>query len=96
MEVEGEEEEEEEIAVTAEDFDPAAAGGIHERAQLCTILEEDNESTASGSQCNLVAAKMNYNGAAPTAAKRSATLSNGNGVEQEVHDGHYFIKVCTW
>merc|ERR1719412_521025 len=36
---------------------------------------------------------MNYNGGAPTAAKRSSTLSNGNGVEQEVHDGHYFIKL---
>ena len=55
---------------------------------------QDNESTASGSQLNLLAAKMN-SGGAPTAAKRSV-VSNGNngGVEQEVHDGHYFIKVC--
>ena len=37
---EEDEEEEEELAVTAEDFDSAAAGGIHERAQLCTIMEE--------------------------------------------------------
>ena len=89
-----EEEEEQVAAVAAEDFDTAAVGGIHERAQLCTIMEEDNESTA-GSQLNL-----NNGGAAPMAAKRSSTLSNGNGVEgtepaqQEVHDGHYFIKVC--
>ena len=101
LEEDGEEEaaEEAEKEISAEDFDTAAAGGIHEMgAQLCTIMEEDNESTASGSQLNLLAAK---NGA-PMAAKRSSALSNGNnGVEgtehaqQEVHDGHYFMKVCS-
>ena len=103
LEVEEEEEEEELDDISPEDFDPAAVGGIHERTQLGTILEEDNESTASGSQLNL--AKTNGNGTAPapTAAKRSAAR-NGDGVgaagrgdaaspQQEVRDGHYFIKV---
>jgi hypothetical protein len=110
-EAEMEEEKEEQVleddedlngSVSAEDFDPAAAGGIHERTLLGTIMEEDNESTASGSQINL-AGKVNGN-SLPTAAKRANR--NGNGIvgaagdadasQLEVQDGHYFIRVSTY
>ena len=32
---------------------PQGHGGLRERELLCPIMEEDNESTASGSTCNL-------------------------------------------
>lgn len=102
-------------------------GGVHERALLCTILEEDNESTASGSQLNLLAASTSSlkngsvqqqqnlqqsvmkgnlmsggrgangsSGVATADSDNSANnqQSNGSGmIQQEVQDGHYFIKV---
>ena len=37
----------------------APQGGLRERELLCPIMEEDNESTASGSTCNLATPRDN-------------------------------------
>ena len=65
--------------------------GLRERELLCPILEEDNESSASGSLPNLA-------GPRPLAAVATAggylpddpLLFSEQG---ELQDGHYFIKV---
>ena len=81
------------------DFDPTqyeTVGGVKERAFLGTILEEDNESTASGSQLNLnrslnggSAIKAATNGA----ANGAAALATDPVPAEEVKDGHYYMKV---
>ena len=58
---------------------------IPERSLLCTIVEEDNESTASGSQVNLTSSNNN--------GKAVIANNNKHAAAAEVHDGHYFIKV---
>ena len=75
-------------------------GGVRERTLLCPIQEEDTESTAS--------AGSSVTGIANNTNKRSTVINNNNSVNQpttpdtqdthedileEVHDGHYFIKV---
>ena len=62
--------------------------GMRERTLLCPIQEEDTESTASGSSVSV-------------ATKRSSSVipnnadqeSNTKVIQEEVKDGHYFIKV---
>jgi len=64
--------------------------GLRERELLCPIMEEDNESTASGSIMNLANTSNN-----------SAVIGSGYSTDDplliteqgEVQDGHYFIKV---
>jgi hypothetical protein len=62
--------------------------GLRERELLCPILEEDNESTASGSLPNLARA---------TAAAAAASYLPDDPLlfteQGELQDGHYFIKV---
>jgi len=75
-------------------------GGVRERTLLCPIQEEDTESTAS--------AGSSVTGIANNTNKRSTVINNNNSVNQpttsdtqdthediqeEVHDGHYFIKI---
>merc|ERR1719242_834198 len=63
---------------------------LRERELLCPIMEEDNESTASGSIMNLANTSNN-----------SAVIGSGYSTDDplliteqgEVQDGHYFIKV---
>ena len=54
--------------------------GIRERSLLCPIQEEDTESTASGSSVSVKKAVMN-------------TEDSNNVILEEIHDGHYFIRV---
>jgi len=67
---------------------PAPHGGLRERELLCPIMEEDNESTASGSTCNL--AKDNNSVIGGFYSPDDPFLATEKG---EVQDGHYFIKV---
>ena len=53
--------------------------GIRERSLLCPIQEEDTESTASGSSVSVKKAVMN--------------TEDSNVILEEIHDGHYFIRV---
>ena len=74
---EAEIEDDDELVVYEEQLPEA----VPEAHVLTTIIEEDNESTASGSQMNLAKSVM----------KES---NGGNKASQpEVQDGHYFIKV---
>ena len=66
-----------------------SVGGVHQPVLLHTILEEDNESTASGSQLSL--ARTNSNNNANNAQNVDPAVMMMP--EKEVHDGHYFIKV---
>lgn len=70
--------------------------GLRERELLCPIMEEDNESTASGSVSNLAFS-------AGHGAQHSVIGNGPNGYspddplliseQGEIQDGHYFIKV---
>ena len=42
-----------------EQYQHQPTGGLRERELLCPIMEEDNESTASGSTCNLATPRDN-------------------------------------
>jgi len=79
-------------------------GGLRERELLCPIIEEDNESTASGSVSNLPLSgghgaqnsvigngpKASYSPDDPLYSPDDPLLISEQG---EVQDGHYFIKV---
>lgn len=73
-------------------------GGVKERSFLGTIIEEDNESTASGSQLNLAASR---NGGHSQSVMNQThdvrpiepELNPLAGIPPEVKDGHYFIKL---
>merc|ERR1712213_262035 len=54
--------------------------GIRERSLLCPIQEEDTESTASGSSVSVKKAVMNPE-------------ESNNVIHEEIHDGHYFIRI---
>ena len=93
----------EELMEAEEGYPPGGytdGGGVRERTLLCPIQEEDTESTAS--------AGSSVTGIANNTNKRSTVINNNNSVNQpttsdtqdthediqeEVHDGHYFIKV---
>ena len=77
--VEEEEIIDEEMMDDQEAFDYDVSG-VHERALLCTILEEDNESTASGSQLNLLAASTSSlkNGSVQPQQKQQQSVMKGN------------------
>jgi hypothetical protein len=68
----------------------APHGGIRERELLCPIMEEDNESTASGSTCNLATPKDNNAVIGGLYSPDDPFLATQKG---EVQDGNYFIKV---
>lgn len=81
-----------------EEYPGPCGGGVRERTLLCPIQEEDTESTASGSSVSVA-----------NNTKRSSVINNNNTTEhntnaedtpeviqEEIHDGHYFIKVCTF
>ena len=73
--------------------------GMRERALLCPIQEEDAESTASTNSVNVNNLKPKANSKkSPAAAAIEVAKTNGvsaNGVKEEIHDGHYFIKVLS-
>jgi len=93
----------EELMEAEEGYPPGGytdGGGVRERTLLCPIQEEDTESTAS--------AGSSVTGIANNTNKRSTVINNNNSVNQpttpdtqdthedileEVHDGHYFIKI---
>lgn len=93
----------EELMEAEEGYPPGGytdGGGVRERTLLCPIQEEDTESTAS--------AGSSVTGIANNTIKRSTVINNNNSVNQpttpdtqdthediqeEVHDGHYFIKI---
>ncbi len=62
--------------------------GLRERELLCPILEEDNESTASGSLPNLAARPLPA--PSPAYLPDDPLLFTEQG---ELQDGYYFIKV---
>jgi len=64
-------------------------GGLRERELLCPIMEEDNESTASGSTCNLATPKDNNTVIGGFYSPEDPFLGTHKG---EVQDGNYFIK----
>ena len=64
--------------------------GMRERALLCPIQEEDAESTASASSFRH---HTNGNGVAPPPLAAAAASNGCKEPKEEVHDGHYFIKV---
>ncbi len=82
-----EEEDEEELM---EDEESYPACGIRERSLLCPIQEEDTESTASGSSLSVGATKRSASAVPSNAAEES---NSNKVIQEEVHDGHYFIKV---
>jgi len=65
-------------------------GGLRERELLCPIMEEDNESTASGSTCNLATPRDNNTVIGGQFSPDDPFLATDRG---EVQDGVYFIKV---
>jgi len=68
-------------------YDNPAPCGLRERELLCPIMEEDNESTASGSIVNL-APSNNGSVIGNCLSPDDPLLEQG-----EIQDGHYFIKV---
>lgn len=58
--------------------------GLRERSLLCPIQEEDTESTTSASSLSVVAKKS---------SSSVINADESNAILEEVHDGHYFIKV---
>jgi len=66
------------------------SGGLRERELLCPIMEEDNESTASGSTCNLATPRDNNTVIGGVFSPDDPFLASQRG---EVQDGNYFIKV---
>lgn len=69
----------EEIIEDEEELDQYPCG-IRERSLLCPIQEEDTESTASGSSVSVKKAVMN-------------TEESNEVIHEEIHDGHYFIRI---
>merc|ERR1711997_974790 len=65
--------------------------GLRERELLCPIMEEDNESTASGSVHNLSTSSAQNNTVIGSAYSPDDPLLISE--QGEVQDGHYFIKV---
>lgn len=70
-------------------YDNPAPCGLRERELLCPIMEEDNESTASGSIVNL-APSNNGSVIGSGLSPDDPLLMSEQG---ETQDGHYFIKV---
>merc|ERR1711923_313150 len=70
-------------------YDNPAPCGLRERELLCPIMEEDNESTASGSIVNL-APGSNGSVIGSGLSPDDPLLMSEQG---ETQDGHYFIKV---
>jgi hypothetical protein len=79
-EFEDEEEDEEEEELENDQY-PC---GLRERSLLCPIQEEDTESTTSASSLSVVAKKS---------SSSVINADESNAILEEVHDGHYFIKV---
>merc|ERR1719499_2071997 len=73
-----------------EQYQHQPTGGLRERELLCPIMEEDNESTASGSTCNLATPRDNNTVIGGQFSPDDPFLSTDRG---EVQDGVYFIKV---
>merc|ERR1711936_1474180 len=73
-----------------EQYQHQPTGGVRERELLCPIMEEDNESTASGSTCNLATPRDNNTVIGGQFSPDDPFLSTDRG---EVQDGVYFIKV---
>ena len=85
---------------------PCGGQGVRERTLLCPIQEEDTESTASGSS---VSVANNQSNKRSTVINNNNNVNNSNNstlpttpdtiedtqevIQEEVHDGHYFIKV---
>merc|ERR1711974_547473 len=73
--------------------------GVRERTLLCPIQEEDTESTASGSSVSVASKKPVANSGASTmvevvaAVPAEPTEEQSKVNQEEVHDGHYFIKI---
>ena len=68
--------------------------GVRERTLLCPIQEEDTESTASGSSVSIRNKVANDKQSVISTEEKSNPSSNTTDVTQEeVRDGHYFIKV---
>lgn len=80
------EDEEDDLIRVSEEYE--AVGGVHEPTQLCTILEEDGESTA-GSQLNLIKTNKDLQ-KQPDQQQPPQQQSQQPEVK---HDGHYFIRV---
>jgi len=73
-----------------EQYQHQPTGGLRERELLCPIMEEDNESTASGSTCNLATPRDNNTVIGGQFSPDDPFLATDRG---EVQDGVYFIKV---
>jgi len=71
-------------------YDNPAPCGLRERELLCPIMEEDNESTASGSIVNLANPSNNGSVIGNGLSPDDPLLMSEQG---ETQDGHYFIKV---
>merc|ERR1712025_182205 len=71
-------------------YDNPAPCGLRERELLCPIMEEDNESTASGSIVNLSNPSNNGSVIGNGLSPDDPLLMSEQG---ETQDGHYFIKV---
>jgi len=85
---------------------PCGGQGVRERTLLCPIQEEDTESTASGSS---VSVANNQSNKRSTVINNNNNVNNSNNstlpttpdtiedtqevIQEEVHDGHYFIKI---
>ena len=72
--------------------------GIRERSLLCPIQEEDTESTASGSSVSVknIPEKIreNENSSVKKAVMNTEESNeSSNVILEEIHDGHYFIRV---
>jgi len=76
-----------------EGYPPCGGQGVRERTLLCPIQEEDTESTTSGSSVSVA-----------NNTKRSPVINNNvntdtnpttdtEDIQEEIHDGHYFIKI---
>jgi len=88
-------EEDEELMEDGEGYAaPCGGQGVRERTLLCPIQEEDTESTTSGSSVSVAnntkrstVINNNVNTTNPT------TDNNTEDIQEEIHDGHYFIKI---
>ena len=59
--------------------------GVRERTLLCPIQEEDTESTASGSSVSIRKPVISE--------EKTNTTNTTDVIQEEIRDGHYFIKV---
>jgi hypothetical protein len=73
-----------------EQYQHQPTGGLRERELLCPIMEEDNESTASGSTCNLAPPRDTNTVIGGQFSPDDPFLATDRG---EVQDGVYFIKI---